>query len=181
MGNSYLTFNYTATKCCGEVGHIVHQSEKGLKSGRGREDKLGQAWSQKWAVSQWPHLWTKAHTCHPSWCVSLSLTHKQYITYCIHTHTPPHMLAYTSVDNERHTQRQIQVQKDACSWTHIDADASLWTPAGGPCCTFLNSHDTSSQPLGISSHVPASSTSSTHSPPAPFLLSFLPVNETDVR
>ena len=31
MGYSYLTFNYTAVDCCVEVGHIVHQSEKGFE------------------------------------------------------------------------------------------------------------------------------------------------------
>lgn len=45
------------------------------------------------------------------------------------------------------------------------------------CCTLLNSHDISSLPLGISSTIAPSISSSTHFSPSSFLC-FLPVSET---
>lgn len=159
----------------------------GLKSGRGRDNKLGQDWPQRRAVSQWPHLWSMTHTCHPLCCLSLFFfTHTHtYITYCICTHSC--MLACTST---RRGSTYTCTQRQMCSspkrhtnlhaHKHTNADTSLCTPAGGPCCTLLNSHDTCSQPLGISCSVPFLQLILHPLSPSPFLLCFLPVSETDV-
>lgn len=49
--------------CWRKVGRSVCQAEEGLQSW-GRRDKLGRPRPQRRAVSRWPHLRSKTHTCH---------------------------------------------------------------------------------------------------------------------
>lgn len=167
MGNSYLTFNYTAAECCEEVGHIVHQSERALEVWKRERINWGKLGHKEEASVNGlicgPQL-TPATPC------DVSVSHAR-IHHLLYLHT--------FADAGIHISRQsTHTLKDKCPKRH--ADSSLWTPAGGPCRALLNSHDTSNEPLGISSPVPSFSSSS-HSPPSPFLLCFLPVSETDVR
>lgn len=138
MGNSYLTFNYTAAECCREVGHVVHQSGSGLMSERGRENKVGQAWPRKQAVSQWPHLWSSTHTCRHSSCLSLAVSNA-----CLNAHTHTHTRTKTNVQKDKNFGRQSHV-----------TTLFFRTPAAGPGCAFHTSHDTGSLLLGIFSVVP---------------------------
>jgi len=80
VSKSYLTFNYRTTDCCKEVGHIVHQSEKALRSWGGRENKLGQVGckDKPSVIGLICGLQLKPATpCDMSYFSSLFLTHTQ--------------------------------------------------------------------------------------------------------
>lgn len=128
----------------------------------GREDKMGQAWPQRQAASQWPHLWSTAHTCHPLvMCLSVSNTH---ITYCTRTHSKL---------------KDKCPGKDTQSWMQTLL-SELQLEGHAVLCWTLMILALSRRVSPLLYPLPFSS-SSTHSAPSPFLLCFLPVRETDVH
>ncbi len=151
----------------------------GLKSGR--EDKLGHAWPQRRAINWWPHLWSTAHTCHPRWHVhpSVCLSHA-HIRHLLYSHMLAHASKQSTSYQVTHTHADKETHKRAEAAAHRCRRFSVNCSCRAMLC-FVELSWHSQAAAGYLFCCTPLSSSSTHSPPSPFLLCFLPVRETDVR